>query len=265
MNEFKKITIKSIYDLLNSSFPIANQETWDQSGLRLFDLKSTPISKIILCLDCTKDIIDYAIENNYKLIISHHPIFTKNKYFEPSKFDTENIKILKAHKISLLSLHTCIDNHEDGLNTYILKKIGVNNIQKNNCKYGCYFSGTLPNEITTKSFTKLLFKKLNLSHVIAMKNRINNKVKNIALCCGSGFSVFRTEINNLNQFDAILTGDIKWHDWRLVDQCKWALIDIGHDVEKNFCFLIKEKIEQNFKNISIKIVEPYLDFYFKTK
>ena len=80
MNEFKKITIKSIYDLLNSSFPIANQETWDQSGLRLFDLKSTPISKIILCLDCTKDIIDYAIENNYKLIISHHPIFTKNKY-----------------------------------------------------------------------------------------------------------------------------------------------------------------------------------------
>ena len=63
MNEFKKITIKSIYDLLNSSFPIANQETWDQSGLRLFDLKSTPISKIILCLDCTKDIIDYAIEN----------------------------------------------------------------------------------------------------------------------------------------------------------------------------------------------------------
>ena len=136
MNEFKKITIKSIYDLLNSSFPIANQEIWDQSGLRLFDLKSTPISKIILCLDCTKDIIDYAIENNYKLIISHHPIFTKNKYFEPSKFDIENIKILKAHKISLLSLHTCIDNHEDGLNTYILKKIGVNNIQKNNCKYG---------------------------------------------------------------------------------------------------------------------------------
>ena len=26
MNEFKKITIKSIYDLLNSSFPIANKE-----------------------------------------------------------------------------------------------------------------------------------------------------------------------------------------------------------------------------------------------
>ena len=70
MNEFKKITIKSIYDLLNSSFPIANQETWDQSGLRLFDLKSTPISKIINIKDKIANSVGrYIVDNKDRLDI----------------------------------------------------------------------------------------------------------------------------------------------------------------------------------------------------
>ena len=72
------------------------------------------------------------------------------------------------------------------------------------------------NKISNIVNTLLFDEKIDLSNV-NIKNDYKTfsqsyktaKVKNIALCCGSGFSVFRTEINNLNQFDAILTGDIK--------------------------------------------------------
>ena len=86
MNEFKKITIKSIYDLLNSSFPIANQEIWDQSGLRLFDLKSTPISKIINIKDKIANSVGrYIVDNKDRLDID-----TNTECYIPLKDFCEN-------------------------------------------------------------------------------------------------------------------------------------------------------------------------------
>ncbi len=64
---------KVIGDFLLEKFPLENCQDWDNCGWNLFfDFE---ISKVLICIDLTESVLDFAIKNNYNLIISHHPFF----------------------------------------------------------------------------------------------------------------------------------------------------------------------------------------------
>ncbi len=109
--------IKELLNTLDKIAPFFLQESYDNSGIQFADLDA-PITKILLSLDITQEILDEAIENKANLIITHHPLL-----FSPLKQITkqDNPLLFKAitHKVNLLAMHTNFDLAENGLNDYV--------------------------------------------------------------------------------------------------------------------------------------------------
>ena len=59
-------TIKNIIHELESTFPLAWQESYDNSGLQLGSL-SAPVTGILYALECTEEIVQEAIEKDLKM------------------------------------------------------------------------------------------------------------------------------------------------------------------------------------------------------
>jgi len=117
-----------LIQFLNAKFPLALQESYDNSGI-IIDFKDE-VSAILLAFDITLDTIDEAISNNANLIISHHPaIFGGIKKLSIEK--TSDKIIIKAiqHNISIIAMHTNIDNSIDGVNGFIAQQLNLLNIK----------------------------------------------------------------------------------------------------------------------------------------
>lgn len=131
---------KDIISLLEQEAPLRLQEDYDNSGLQWGDPESF-VKKILVCLDFTRDALKDAIENQVQLVISHHPIL-----FRPMK--SINTGVGKGamladciqNNISVYSWHTNYDIADNGLNDYLARAVGLQNINglKNHCQDELY-------------------------------------------------------------------------------------------------------------------------------
>ena len=67
------ITVKDVYDFLNSKAPFNTAAEWDNTGLSVGSL-SAPVSSVLVALDVTKELIEYAEKNGFGLVVTHHPL-----------------------------------------------------------------------------------------------------------------------------------------------------------------------------------------------
>jgi len=118
--------VKNLLNNLDKIAPFSLQESFDNSGIQFADLDA-PVTKILLSLDVTQDILDEALENKANLIIAHHPLL-----FSPLKQITKqkNPLLYQAitHKINLVAFHTNFDLAEKGLNDYVGNLLGIKKI-----------------------------------------------------------------------------------------------------------------------------------------
>jgi putative NIF3 family GTP cyclohydrolase 1 type 2 len=68
--------------------------------------------------------------------------------------------------------------------------------------------------------------------------------------------VLKPDLETFSKNSLIVTGDIKWHDWNLVNDLKINTLDIGHDVEKYFNDLICDYLEDTLDELSVKKIYP---------
>jgi dinuclear metal center YbgI/SA1388 family protein len=121
--------LKDLLFEINKSIPFAIQEEYDNSGL-LIGNPDTDISKGIICLDITEDVLDEAISEKCDVIISHHPLIFKGLKKITGVNYTERI-IVKAIKndIAIIAVHTNVDNYFSGVNFKLAQKIGLKDMQ----------------------------------------------------------------------------------------------------------------------------------------
>lgn len=245
------ITLKKLYRTLTNKFNLKLQEEWDQSGIRRFSSWEKHVNKILLCLDCTNRTIDEAIKTSCDVIISHHPIFTGSNEIKEHHNTKQILNRLKKNKISLISLHTCIDANEYGLNWYLIKMLKLKNIScikmpNNSIKYyiGCFKQPLAFNNAI--NLINQTFKTNSIKYL-----RKTKKISTIVLSCGAGFSVLKPDLNNFDKNALIITGDIKWHDWILLDDLEINGLDVGHDLEKYFINLINEFLIDKIPRLKI--------------
>lgn len=123
-------SIMKVFELSNyleNIAPLAYQESYDNSGLIVGD-KNMSVTKILISLDCTEDVVDEAIEIGANVIVSHHPIvFSGLKKFNGKNY-VERV-VMKAIKndIALYAIHTNLDNVSHGVNLKITERLGLVN------------------------------------------------------------------------------------------------------------------------------------------
>jgi len=121
--------VKEIIKILEDWAPLHYQEDYDNSGLQGGnpDMEVTGIS---ICLDITDEILEDAIQSNFNLIISHHPLIfrglKKINYLMP-----ENNVLIKAikHDICIYSCHTNLDNIRSGVNQKLARMLELEDIE----------------------------------------------------------------------------------------------------------------------------------------
>lgn len=112
---------------LNNWAPLSLQESYDNSGLLVGNPKQE-IKKILVTLDIVESTVNEAISGGFDLIISHHPIIFKGLKSLTGKTSEERA-ILNAIKnnISIIAMHTNLDNVHYGVNARIADKLKLQN------------------------------------------------------------------------------------------------------------------------------------------
>ena len=77
------ISVNDILAYADSIAPLCDALEWDNCGILCGD-KNAQVTKALVCLDITKEVVDEAKEKGCELIISHHPvIFSGLKSIHP--------------------------------------------------------------------------------------------------------------------------------------------------------------------------------------
>lgn len=121
--------IKDVTKYLESLAPLGSQAGYDNCGLLVGDAQ-TEITETLVCLDCTEDIIDEAIETNCNLVIAHHPIVFSGIKKLNGKNYIERV-VIKAiqNNIAIYAIHTNLDSYRFGVNFEIGNRIGLDNLK----------------------------------------------------------------------------------------------------------------------------------------
>jgi putative NIF3 family GTP cyclohydrolase 1 type 2 len=162
------------------------------------------VTGVFICLDLTKEIIESAVKSEINFIISHHPIFLKNKEAKPTRYELDMINMLKKHNISFASYHTNVDNSPEGISMFVAKQLKLHQIK--NIPNTSIVIGKISFPYRPKVFASTIKNTFDLERIIYTSE---NLVKNVAICAGSGFSVFKENLHKLNAIDLFVTGDIK--------------------------------------------------------
>ena len=117
--------LQEITDFLEDCFPLSLQESYDNSGLLIGD-KAMEIKSVLICLDSTEDVVEEAIRKGANLIIAHHPIIFNGLKSLTGKTYIERVVIrCIQNNIALYAIHTNLDNHKQGVNAEIARRIGL--------------------------------------------------------------------------------------------------------------------------------------------
>ncbi len=182
--------------------PIDNAEPWDCVGFMVETAKSE-VSKIMLCLTVTDDIIKQARQAGCDMIISHHPLF-----FVPNAWAD----------IDIYSAHTNLDKATNGTTETLIKTLGF---EIKNLGHEFLRFVDLTQEITVEDFSQKIKR---ISPKARLVNNKNKKTLNrIAFCAGSGSEFIKDA--KIFGADALVTGDLKFHTALDSDI---VVYDIGH-------------------------------------
>lgn len=255
------MTVIELYNKLCEVIPTTLSCPWDKDGLESCPEPEKEVKKILITLDITNAAIDYAIEGNFDVIVSHHPVFFGGLgVMNALTFDGAKAVRLAKNNIAAMSFHTRLDALSDGVNDTLARLCGLKNIEViGNDKIARV--GELSEEVALSDFVKNL--KAALSHGEGEREAsltvcdVNGKVKRVALVGGSG-----GDMMNLAKeagADTYVTGDAKHHEYLGSYDFGINLICAGHFfTEYPVCEFLKTTLGE---------INPELDceIYFSNK
>lgn len=123
------IQVRHITDFIHQWAPPEIKMSYDNVGLLIGD-SSSPVSRVLACLDVTEEIVDEAIEKKCELIVSHHPLIFQNiSSINPTDEQGRIIYKLIGNNIALLCAHTNLDAALDGVSFVLANNLGLDNLQ----------------------------------------------------------------------------------------------------------------------------------------
>ena len=236
------------YNFIDSIAPFETQESWDNSGF-LVGNGEKEVTKVLLALDATEDVLNEAAEKGAELIITHHPvIFGALKEFHP-----KNIAFLAAEKgVAIISAHTCLDIAEGGVNDCLAQALGLENVVKVDDGEGLMRMGELEESLSCEEFVKYVAEKINVGGI--KYTPTDKKIRKVAVCGGSGGDLYPYAIKA--GADAFVTANIKHNLWIEMRREGFCVLDAGHFCTENTVIEpLAKKLSANFVDAEIIVSE----------
>ena len=118
--------VLDIYNFLNEIAPVNTALDFDNVGILVGDPQKA-VKKVVVCLDCTPQVVKMAVSKSAELIITHHPVI-----FEPLKSvvksESNVVYDCLVNGISVISMHTNLDSSVGGVNDCLARILELENV-----------------------------------------------------------------------------------------------------------------------------------------
>lgn len=197
------VTIKQVYDWIDSVAPFEGAEEWDNVGI-LAGSAGQKVEKVLCALDFNAFVLDEAINMGAQLIVTHHPIlFSGRKNMREDDAEGKLICRLIRSNIGLIAAHTNFDNANPGVNDVLAEKLGLSDVEVLDCGMRI---GTARQE-KLADFADAAEKVLG--GPVRRYGEADRRISKVAVLGGAGGSF--ADIARMAGADVYLTGEISHH------------------------------------------------------
>lgn len=251
---------RELYDFLSERIPSSLSESWDNDGIMCCPDPEREVKKVLIALDITERVADYAIEGGFDAIISHHPmVFFKLGGIDPTLNTSRKLIKLIKNGISAFSFHTRLDSLDGGVNDVLASLLGIKNAKPfGPCGEEIGRIGDIES-IDTDDFCLMLKEKLGAPFINCAQ--CGKSVSRLAVLGGDGKD-FVAAARSAGA-DTFVSGQLNYNIMVEARETGMTLIEAGHFfTEDPVCEFIRTLVKFADKNIlTEKIISNELKVY----
>lgn len=230
------VVLRDLLETLEQLWPISGADEWDAPGLVSGSLDSR-ISRILLTVDVTDEILDEALDGGFDLIIAHHPLLLRG--IKTASEETSKGRIFARAirgNVAIFAAHTNADITARGVSAALASAFGLENslpLIPTGPNIGHGRIGRCSNEVSLGEFAQGIARILpSTATGVRVAGSFDSPVQRIALCGGAGDSFI--EAAYLAGADVYVTSDLRHHpaqeslERAKAEGRQFALVDISH-------------------------------------
>lgn len=247
-------TVADVIREMEHLAPSRLAEDWDNVGLQV-GRGDSDVKNVWVALDPTPDVVAAACRTGVDLLVTHHPlVFKPLKSIDLATPIGQTIARAVRSGMAIFTAHTNLDSAAGGLNDLLARRIGLTDLEvlggwadrasrgqtlagiQDGGPVGLGRIGTLPETETLHRWAR------HIKHLFGLESlRVAGDpdlmVRRVALCTGSGSSLLADFFASDAQ--VYLSGDLRYHDARAVEEKGRGLVDMGHFASE---FLVVEDL-----------------------
>lgn len=255
------LKIYNIVSYFEETVPNAMKMDFDNVGFLVGNSENS-VSRVLVALDITDDVIDEAIRICAELIVSHHPMFFSLKSVTDQTAEGSKIVKLLSNNISAICLHTNLDSVVGGVNDELITMLGASSdgilehsqSLEDGREYGCGRYGMLECEVAMPEF--LAHVKTVLATNGLRYHDAGRPVHKLAVCGGSGGSMLADALRN--GCDTYVTADVKYDQFLTAKEVGLNLIDADHFCTENVVVpVLVEMLKADFPELIVETAKTH--------
>ena len=259
------ITVGEVYDFLQEKAPFELQEGFDNAGF-LVGREGTQVSKILVALDITKQVVEEAAEQGAQLIVAHHPVIFGGVQSITDRTVTGQILLSLAEQgIAAICAHTNLDAVEGGVNDALALRLGLTDIEQlkqegvdgQGRAYGIGRVGRV-SEQPLYDFAMGVKRLLGANGLRLVDG--GKPVRKIAV--GGGACANMLDDVLAIGCDTFVTSDVKYNHFLDAKAQGLNLIDAGHfPTEDVVCPVLRDWLAERFPQVSVSISKRHHEVF----
>lgn len=258
-------TVAEVFAFLQEKAPFELQEGFDNSGF-LVGREDTSVSKILVALDITEQVVQEASEHGAQLIVAHHPVIFGGAMSVTDQTVTGRVLLsLVENGIAAICAHTNLDAVEGGVNDALALRLGLTDIgqlkqsgvDKQGRPYGIGRVGIVP-EQPLYDFAMAVKRLLGANGIRLVDG--GKPVRMVAVgggACGDMMSDALAQ-----DCDTFVTSDVKYHQFLEARALGLNLVDAGHYPTENVvCTVLRDWLTKRFPQVSTTISQRHAEIF----
>jgi dinuclear metal center YbgI/SA1388 family protein len=123
------VHLADVVAVLDGLYPAASAQSWDAVGLVCGD-PDQPVTKVLLAVDPTAEVVDEALEWGADLLLTHHPLLLRAVHGVPATtFKGRVVHRLITGGCGLYVMHTNADMASPGVSDALARVIGLDQLE----------------------------------------------------------------------------------------------------------------------------------------
>lgn len=258
-------TVDEVFTFLQEKTPFELQESFDNAGF-LVGRGDASVSKALVALDITEQVVREAAEQGAQLIVAHHPvIFGSVKSVTDQTVTGRILLSLVENGIAAICAHTNLDAVEGGVNDALALRLGLTDIGQlkqtgvdgQGRPYGIGRVGLVP-EQPLYDFAVAVKHLLGANGIRLIDG--GRPVHMVAV--GGGACADFMEDALAQGCDTFVTSDVKYHQFLEGRVLGLNLVDAGHFPTENVvCPVLRDWLAKRFPQISVAISQRHMEVF----